>query len=337
LAYNGLQVLPSGQDGYGSDVIVAHQQQNKADLVITLLDVWALNADLVKAAPMACWVPLDTAPLGDADKGFFDHTEARPIAMSRFGQRMLTDAGYDALYVPHGVDTSVFAPRADRDEIRERAGLDGKFVIGLLAANKDAIRKSFYPQMRAFQHFRKDHPDAHLLVHSMTTGAGALDLRRIAEFCEISDAVTFSDQYKLLMGLYAPSDIAAWLNCCDVLTNASMAEGFGLTPLEALACGVPAVVTDSSAMSELALSLDWCVSGEEFWNPTHSALWYYPYIREITDRYEMAYKLTHGDQASVTRAAAREKAMMYDVNSVLSLWQNALNELEPWLTARSRT
>ena len=46
-------------------------------------------------------------------RGFFAQTAAIPIAMSRFGQERL--AGVDALYVPHGVDTTVFAPRAQAE------------------------------------------------------------------------------------------------------------------------------------------------------------------------------------------------------------------------------
>ena len=37
----------------------------------------------------------------------------------------------------------------------------------------------------------------------------------------------------------------------DVLLNPAMGEGFGLPVLEAQACGVPAIVTDFTAMSEV--------------------------------------------------------------------------------------
>jgi glycosyltransferase involved in cell wall biosynthesis len=37
----------------------------------------------------------------------------------------------------------------------------------------------------------------------------------------------------------------------DVLLNPAMGEGFGITVLEAQACGTPAIVTDFSAMTEV--------------------------------------------------------------------------------------
>lgn len=337
LDYNGVKVLPAGQDAYGSDVITAHAVRNHADVVITLLDVWALQAENVKTTPIACWIPIDTDPLGDGDRNFLDVTRALPIAMSQFGRQMLADAGYRTLYVPHGIDTSVFTPRADRDELRERIGVAGKFVIGMNAANKDAIRKGFYVQFQAFADFHRTHPDSVLMVHASVTSPGALDLTRLAEACEIpADAIKFSDQYKMLMGLFPPSDIAAWLNVCDVLTNTSMSEGFGLTPLEALACGVPAIVTRASAMTELALGPEWLVNGDKFWNPTHSARWRSPYIGEITSRYAEAYeKLSHDDYRRDIRKLARERALQYDISHVTELWQDALAEISAWLMERT--
>jgi glycosyltransferase involved in cell wall biosynthesis len=347
LLWEGISVMPAGQDAYGSDVIPAHHYHAQADLVITLLDVWALDANAVKGVPLASWIPVDTSRLADGDHAFLEISGAIPIAMSRHGERLLREAGHDPLYVPHSIDTSVFAPRADRDELRESAGLTGKFVIGILAANKDAIRKGFFPQFEAFARFRERYcSDAVLLVHSLITGPGALDLKRLAQECGIEDAVIFSNQYKLLMGLFQPSDVAAWLSMCDVLSNASMGEGFGITPLEALACGVPAVVTDCSAMTELSLGPEWLVNGEPFWNPTHASRWSLPYIDHqcpncgysdgIVERYVFAYEaLSDPGKRAQIQAAAREKALQYDANLVFeTYWRPALAELDERLEKR---
>jgi len=346
LLWNGISVMPAGQDAYGSDIIPAHHYHAKADLVIALLDVWALNAEAVKGVPIAAWMPVDTDRLADGDHNFLTVSGAIPIAMSRHGERLLREAGHNPVYVPHSVDTSVFLPRADRDELRESAGLTGKFVIGIMAANKDAIRKGFFPQFEAFARFRKDHPDAVLMVHSQITSPGGLDLKRMAQETGIEDAVIFSSQYKLLMGLFQQSDVATWLNMIDVLSNASMGEGFGITPLEAMACGVPAVVTDCSAMTELSLGPEWLVPGEPFWNPTHASRWAMPYIEHvcpacgytegILDRYRAAYDaLKNPAKAAQVKQAAREKALLYDANRVFSeYWQPALAEISERLDAK---
>ena len=47
----------------------------------------------------------------------------------------------------------------------------------------------------------------------------------------------------LTMGNVAPADVPLWINACNAVLVPSQAEGFGLSVIEALACGVPAFGT----------------------------------------------------------------------------------------------
>jgi hypothetical protein len=145
-------VLPPGQDAYGNDIIAVHARAVGADLIITLMDVWVLNGSLLAGLNVACWIPVDCAPLSAMDRKFLDASGARPVAMSRHGERQLAAAGYQPVYVPHSVDTAVLTPPAGRDTLREQCGLPGRYVIGINAANQDqgGNRKAFYEQMAAF-------------------------------------------------------------------------------------------------------------------------------------------------------------------------------------------
>ena len=65
-----------------------------------------------------------------------------PIAMSRFGCRVLADEGAEPLYVPHGVDTGIYwpgDPHAYRDTLP--GVTDDTFVIGLCAMNRDPFQE----------------------------------------------------------------------------------------------------------------------------------------------------------------------------------------------------
>jgi glycosyltransferase involved in cell wall biosynthesis len=58
-----------------------------------------------------------------------------------------------------------------------------------------------------------------------------------------------------------PSDeeLAALYTSCDVFVSASWYEGFGLPPLEAMACGAPVVLTDSRGVREFAIDGENCL------------------------------------------------------------------------------
>jgi glycosyltransferase involved in cell wall biosynthesis len=47
----------------------------------------------------------------------------------------------------------------------------------------------------------------------------------------------------LTLGNVAPADVPLWINACNAVLVPSQAEGFGLSVIEALACGVPAFGT----------------------------------------------------------------------------------------------
>lgn len=325
--WNGHLVLPGGQDPYGSDIIASHAKYVRADLVITLMDVWPLDPGQVRGIreglgiPVAHWMPVDCDPLGAMDEKHLRQTGAIPVAMSRYGQSRLAAAGLDPLYVPHGIETRTFTPD-NRDAARKTFGVDGRFAIGLNAANKDAVRKGFPEQMAAFAAFRRNHPEALLMIHSAVVAPGALDLRAIAAKTGIEDAVRFADQYAYLTGMLTPQAMATWMSAADLGTNCSYGEGFGLASIEFQSCGTPVAVTDSTAMSELA-GPGWKVAGEPFWNSAHAAWWVKPYMAGIVQAYEEAY-----EQAASKRQAAREFAVQYDADTVLrDYWKPALDAI----------
>jgi glycosyltransferase involved in cell wall biosynthesis len=78
------------------------------------------------------------------------------------------------------------------------------------------------------------------------------------------DRVLIADQYRVVFDPYAPSAMAKIYNAMDVLLNPAMGEGFGITVLEAQACGVPAIVTDFTAMREVC-GAGWHVKHQPYW------------------------------------------------------------------------
>jgi glycosyltransferase involved in cell wall biosynthesis len=290
-AWNGIDVFPGGLEAYGNDVITGHAQVFGADLVLTLMDAWVLYPDVVSSLNMACWMPVDCTPLSVMDRKFLRESGVTPIAMSEFGRRQLADAGFEAKYAPHGLDTSVFAP-GDKAAARAAIGVpQDAYVIGINMANIDAMRKAFPEQFAAFAMFRKAHPEAMLLMHSHQTGPGTgLDLRDMVNRLDIGDAVRWTHPYQYTCGGYSPQEMARWYACLDLYSGCTFAEGFGLPLLEAAACGIPAVTTDFSAMPQVAGPQALKVGTEPFWNPRHQSWWGKPLIGDIAAAYEAAFK-----------------------------------------------
>ena len=189
--WESIPVLPGGWDDHGDDIITAHFQYAKPDLVLVLDDAWPHAVEVWKGLPAAFWMPVDTTqvdglgpanPLAIGDETFLRESGAVPIAMSRHGEKLLKAAGFTSTqYVPHGVDVQVFKPAADRDALRKKWKVDGRFVVGIAAANKDGVRKGLAEQFAGFAKFRRTHDDALLLVHSMIKfPTSQLDLKRLA-------------------------------------------------------------------------------------------------------------------------------------------------------------
>jgi glycosyltransferase involved in cell wall biosynthesis len=332
LGWNGITVYPgSTEDLWAQDTLPGVYKHHKADVLITLMDAWVLDPSRLRGMNVAHWMPIDAAAsptgispcLSSMDRRVLEGGGGRPIAMSEFGREVLKGAGYPSpLYIPHGVDTAVFTPPEDREALRERLGLTGRFVIGINAANQDPVRKAFAEQFAAFAMFHEKHPDAILVVHSRTETRQGVCLDRLAADLGIAESVVFGDQFAIACGLLGPPDLAKWYGALDVLSNCSYGEGFGLAVLEAQACGTPVCVTAFSAMIELCGS-GWAVAGDPYFNRGHNAWWVRPSASSIAAAYENAY-----EEAASMREDARIFALRYDADRILAeYWIPALKEL----------
>jgi glycosyltransferase involved in cell wall biosynthesis len=280
--------------------------------VITLGDVWVLDPAVMRELPVAHWLPSDCRPMSTADRNVLEAAAPQVIAMSKFGQERFRAAGIDAFLVPHGVSFDTWKPPEDKAALREAAGIGpDTFVVGVNAANNDAIRKAAPEMMLAFAKFNQAHPDSVLALHTGVHCDGGQDLEAIAENLGITDRCMVVDQYRYTAGLITEQDLASWYGCIDVLLAATYAEGFGLPIVEAKACGVPAITTRCSSMEELnpdGIQVD----GEPFYNGVHRGWWIRPSVAAMYRALEMSYDERH----DVDQAKLRESVREYEVGNV---------------------
>jgi glycosyltransferase involved in cell wall biosynthesis len=316
--WKGMPVYPGGYDMWANDVLSLHSRHhfNESNgLILTLCDVWVIKNPALKQMPMASWVPIDHTPIPPKVAQFFAEYNSHPIAMSKFGLAELQNLGFDASYVPHGIDTDVFRPVTEIGgrSVREVLGVPADaFVVGMNAANKGSqkIRKSFPQVFLAFAMFRKKRPDAILYLHTEKFGHSAgVDLIRLAQACGVpEDSIMYTDQYAYRMGL-KPEMLAAMYSAFDVLASPSMGEGFGIPVVEAQACGVPVIVSDATAQPELCGS-GWTVGGVPDWDEAQASWFHLPDVFEIAAAMDEAYE-GQGD-----REKARQFALGYHHTTV---------------------
>src|SRR6185437_14963993 len=106
-------------------------------------------------------------------------------------------------------------------------------------------RKNVPALVRAFDEVADAHPEA-VLVLAGQRGWGGDEVERAEMAAE-------RHRNRIVRTGYVPDDaVPALLRSAAVVAYPSLAEGYGLPALEALACGAPLVTTSGTAMAELA-------------------------------------------------------------------------------------
>lgn len=327
LEWEGVRQLPASADQALNDVIGAYASMVRADWTISLYDTWTMVRSEWPER-VASWVPIDHQPAPPEVVEWC--RKVTPIAMSRFGQRMLAEQEIAADYVPHSVDTTIFRPRDGNPRAALGIPADA-FVVLIAAANKGTTpaRKAWGEMFDALGVFMDRHRDAHLYVHTnaATRPPHGFDLQMLARQCGIpADRLRWTDAFRQHIGQITPAHLAELYSMSDVLLASSMGEGFGIPVIEAQACGLPVIVSDFSAQPELCDS-GWLVKGQPWRDPyQHGAAMFTPYVGSIVARLEEAYA-ARGDLR--LRHQATAFAAEYDSDAVFArYWTPLLAKLE---------
>lgn len=129
------------------------------------------------------------------------------------------------------------------DQIKKKYSLPEKFIFFLGTIEP---RKNIAGLIRAYNQFRDDNPS--LANHKLVLAGGhGWKLKKIFEEYEMS-------KYKadiIWLNYIDASDKPFVYNLAQVFVYPSFYEGFGFPPLEAMACGVPAIVSNTSSLPEV--------------------------------------------------------------------------------------
>lgn len=182
--------------------------------------------------------------------------------------------------IPNGIDMERFIPASpdERSTLRQQLGLpEGMIVIytGRLHTDKRVDKL-----VKIWAGIREEHPDASLIL----VGAGPDEeaLRRSA-----GPGVIFTG---------STQNVAPYLRSADLFVLPSISEGFSLSVLEALACGLPVVATPVGAIPELIQhgQNGWIVEVDNLQDLGNS-------IRKLMDDPDLRTCLGHAGRQSVEK------------------------------------
>lgn len=135
--------------------------------------------------------------------------------------------------IPEGVEEKIKPQPLEIQEIIKRRYKTGDDFIFALSTIEP--RKNYQGLLKAFALVRKTYPELKLVVGGMKRQDGQI---------EEAEGVIFT-------GFIPQADLPGLYSACTAFVHPAFYEGFGLTPLEAMACGASVAVSKVSSLPEV--------------------------------------------------------------------------------------
>ena len=148
------------------------------------------------------------------------------------------------IVIPNGVDSTRFAPRPRRDDLRQSWGVTPEQTLFGLIGRFD-VQKGSLEFVEAAARVLDHHPQARfVMVGENTRDEGDFDrlIRRRVEELGLANRVILTEFRR---------DVEAVMNALDVFVMPSYEENFGNVLLEGLSSGLPCIGTDSGGTPEI--------------------------------------------------------------------------------------
>ncbi len=150
--------------------------------------------------------------------------------------------------IPPGYDDQRFFPvsRATRRALKQQFNLQGSIVM---AVGRMAHNKGYDLLLQAMPEVFQRISDAKLLLAVGSTSPNESELTGIAELRKLADELGIADRV-LFHDYISDQELPDYYRAADVFCLSSRYEPFGMTAIEAMACGTPTVVTTEGGLWE---------------------------------------------------------------------------------------
>jgi len=147
----------------------------------------------------------------------------------------------EATVIMHGVDTDIFTPVANKAALRTEMQLPAGVLVGCFGRVRH--QKGVDVLVDAALKILPNRPDMAVLIVGRITSDHAdfvANLRAKIADAGLAERVIFRGEVDW-------ADLVKYFQCLDLFVAPARWEGFGLTPLEAMSCGVPAIASTVGA------------------------------------------------------------------------------------------
>lgn len=283
-------VKSSRRIGARREIVENAEACSGPDLIIVQQDGWNVPFYVQKLAHSEYKnVPLVAVVAVDGKN--FDGSWLDGVSLAIFWTQFALDearrGGYTgpAEVIPLGVDRNIYRP-LNKQEARRRRKIEmlsEMFIVGNVNRNQPRKRwdlsvKYFaewvYNRMPVSQRNPENRVinDAFLYFHTAPTGDVGFNVRKLARYYGVVDRLAL-----LIPHVFYGSteeEMRDTYCCFDADMSTTQGEGFGLTTIEAMACGIPCAVPEWSALA------DWARGGVAYVPCTSTAVGA-PYVNVI--------------------------------------------------------
>ena len=268
-------IYPSDLGGrggrYGEYRLPELMQKLQPDVVLMINDPWVitqyfkvigeavaakqLSEDLVKRVPLVAYIPIDSENVSRAN--MLNQLDLA-IFYTKFGYAECKKYGYTkpATVIPHGIDLRYYKP-IGTEEARKRLGIakgmpEGAFVFGNVNRNQPRKRQDLTLMYfkRWLEEYKPDR-DVYLYFHCAIDDIG-YDLEQLTAYFGLGKHVLVPDRSLTVWNGIKEEHMHLIYNSIDVQISTTLGEGWSLCNMEGMACGVPQIVPDYSALGEWA-------------------------------------------------------------------------------------
>ncbi len=177
----------------------------------------------------------------------------RVIGLADFGiEQLKKDYTGPVGKVPLGVDTHYFKPvsQTQKSKIREKFNIPDHMTVFLTVAN-NFWRKGIEYAVESFGLYCQNYPEAAknscLYLHTEKT----VELLDQIEVLGLNQNVLITPDYDPMKNPLSVTQLAEIYQMSDIFLLTTLGEGFGMTLLEAQACGLPVIVSNNSVIKEV--------------------------------------------------------------------------------------